>query len=216
MCGAIVLAYSVPTANVAPIKINLIKLHAAYNGGRIISYALLGGIVGMLGMTLSGFEKVAEIVSVLSGVIMIIAGCAMLGILPLPATLSFGRNTFGIGKVHGMLIRGKSTFSKFSLGFLTPVLPCGLLYGMLAKAATAGSAVNGALTMGVFGIGMAPSLMLLGGCTSFFSMKVRKGAEKLAALTIVLMGIILVLRGLHVPFLGFIPLGGLHQSCCQN
>ncbi len=222
MCGAIVLAYStspISFGGAVSLHRNPLALHAAYNGGRILSYALLGAIVGLLGMTLSGFERVAEVVAIVSGAIMIVAGLAMLGVLPFPTTLSFGGNSFGVGKLHGKLIREKSFLSKFSLGFLTPVLPCGLLYAMLAKAAAAGSVANGAMTMAVFGFGMAPSLMLLGGMSSFFSVKMRKRAEMIAAATIILMGVTLVLRGLHVPFLGFVPMGhvgGATPSCCSE
>jgi sulfite exporter TauE/SafE len=220
MCGAIVLAYSMPSAGAVAVSRNPLILHAAYNIGRVLSYALLGAIVGMVGITLSGFERVSEVVAIVSGTIMILAGLAMLGIVPLPTKLSFGGNSVGVGRLHGALIREKSFLSKLSLGFLTPVLPCGLLYAMLAKAAAAGSAMNGAMTMAVFGVGMAPSLMLLGGFTSFFSARVRKGAEMVAAVTIILMGVTLVLRGLHVPFLGFIPMGGTaaseHHSCCSE
>jgi sulfite exporter TauE/SafE len=142
----------------------------------------------------------------------------MLGFLSLPTTLSLSGGA--VNKLHGKLIRGSSFGSKFSLGFLTPFLPCGILYAMLAKAATAGSAVSGALTMGVFGLGMAPSLMMLGGVSSFFSARMRKRAEIIAAATIIFMGIILLLRGLHVPFVSFIPMGGLvageHHSCCSE
>jgi sulfite exporter TauE/SafE len=217
MCGAIVLAYS--TTPLRTSAASGFRFHVAYNGGRVLSYALLGAIVGMVGMTLSGFERVAEIVAIVSGAIMIVAGLAMIGVLPIPTTLSLDGNRLGIGKLHGTLMRGSSFGSKFSLGFLTPFLPCGILYAMLAKAATAGSAVNGALTMGVFGLGMAPSLMMLGGVSSFFSAKMRKGAEMLAAVTIIVMGVILVLRGLHVPFLSFVPMGsvgGVEHSCCSE
>ncbi len=131
----------------------------------------------------------------------------MLGVLPLPAVVSLGGRGSLPVRLHGDLIRRQSYWSKFSLGFLTPVLPCGVLYAMLAKAA-AGSASHGALTMIVFGVGMAPALMLLGSVSSFFSARVRQGADILAAATIILMGVILILRGLHVPFVGLIPTGG--------
>lgn len=218
MCGAIVLAYSTQGERSAGwVRGSRLGLHTAYNGGRILAYTILGALVGLLGMTLSGFERVGEVVAIVSGLIMIVAGLAMLGMLPLPATLSL--NSGGINKLHGKLIRGTSFTSKFSLGLLTPLLPCGILYAMLAKAAASGSALNGAITMGVFGIGMAPSLMLLGGFTSFFSANVRKRAETVAACAIILMGVTLVLRGFHVPFVSFIPMGGEaaggHHSCCE-
>ena len=222
MCGAIVLAYATTSVHhdgASALNYNPIVLHAAYNVGRVFSYALLGALVAMAGATISGLAQVGDIIAIVSGVIMIVAGLAMFGLLPLPTTVSLGSGSLGIAKVHGKLIREKSFLSKFSLGFLTPLLPCGLLYAMLAKAAASGSMLNGALTMGVFGIGMAPSLMLLGSVSSFFSVRMRKGAEMIGAATIILMGIVLVLRGLHVPFLGFIPVGnvgGEKHSCCSE
>jgi len=87
-----------------------------------------------------------------------------------------------------------------------------MLYGMLALAAASRSILEGASTMAVFGIGMTPALFALGSLSSFFSARVRKGAEKLAALSIIFMGVILILRGFHVPFLGIFETRG--NSCC--
>lgn len=222
MCGAIVLAYATtPTRYDGAVALNRnpMGLHAAYNGGRILSYALLGALAGLLGMTLSGFEKVAELVAIASGAVMIVAGLSMLGLLPFRTTLALGGKISWIGRLQGRLLRGRSVSSTFSLGFLTPVLPCGLLYAMLAKAAAAGTVADGALTMAVFGAGMAPSLMLLGGLSSLFTARIRKGAERVASAAILVMGVILVLRGFNVPFLDFVPIGHtgvVAPDCCPK
>jgi uncharacterized protein len=186
----------------------------------VCSSDLLGAAIALLGVTLSGFESVAEVVAVVSGIVMVVAGLAMLGLLPISPRIAItGSGAAGpLTRLTGSLIRGRSAASKFSLGFLTPLLPCGILYAMLAKAAAAGSALDGAVTMGLFAAGMSPSLMALGAFTSFFSAKVRKGAMAFAAATVVLMGVTLILRGFHVPFAGFLPMGtmagGGHQGCC--
>jgi sulfite exporter TauE/SafE len=66
--------------------------------------------------------------------------------------------------------------------------------------------------MAVFALGMTPSLGALGGFSSLFSARLRKGAERLAALSILLMGVVLLLRGLHIPFLGIVEPQG--AACC--
>ena len=204
MCGAIVLAYSAQRPHATAAGTSGWKLHTAYNSGRILSYALLGGIVGFAGMVLTTIEDYASIVSISGGAIMILTGFAMLGIIPLPTKVVLSNGSSCLKRLYTPLLLERTVTSKLLLGFMTPLLPCGLLYAMVVKAATAGNVAGGALTMATFGIGMAPSLMLLGGFSSMFSARMRRGAEKLAALTIVLMGVILVLRGMHVPFLGIL------------
>jgi len=66
--------------------------------------------------------------------------------------------------------------------------------------------------MGVFALGTVPSLGALGGVSAYFSANARRHAERLAAVSIMLMGVVLLLRGFHVPLPGFMePRGG---SCC--
>jgi uncharacterized protein len=217
MCGPIVLAYSVRTIQGASSKSGQAFFHAAYNLGRVLAYALLGALVGFLGMTISWFEQVGEVLAIVSGIIMILGGLAMFGVLPLPKSLSFSAGGGRIWRLHGLLIRDATLRSKFLLGLLTPLLPCGVLYSILAKAAAAGSTMGGALTMAVFAAGTAPALMLLGSASMFFSARVRKGAELVAAAAVVFMGVMLILRGLHVPMFGFIPTGSSeHHSCCDE
>jgi uncharacterized protein len=212
MCGIIVLAYSSQKV-AAQGSAGSWQLHAAYNGGRILSYAVLGGVMGLAGMALATVEDIAPYVSLVGGIVMVIGGIAMLGIVPLPPTITLGGS--GIKKLYTPLLLGTSAKSKLALGLLTPFLPCGVLYAMVVKAATSGSVVHGALTMATFGAGMAPVLMILGSLSSFVSARFRKGAEKFAAITIILMGVILILRGLHVPYLGMLA-GEKHCPECEG
>jgi sulfite exporter TauE/SafE len=46
------------------------------------------------------------------------------------------------------------------LGALTPLLPCGVLYGIAAGALASGSAVRGASLMGAFAVAVVPALAL--------------------------------------------------------
>ena len=91
---------------------------------------------------------------------------------------------------------------------LTPLLPCGILYAMLVKAITAGTAIAGAMTMAVYALGMAPALIMVGSLSSVLSTRLRKNAENVAAVIVILMGITLILRGFHVPYVHWLVGGG--------
>ncbi len=216
MCGAIVIAYSTQYINKVQISpgnqgtaavvskpsvLTTLPLHFIYNGGRVLSYTLLGAGMGYLGGTLVALKNASSYVAIISGSIMVISGIFMLKIIPLPSTKIFDKIGKYTSKPVGKVIRENSLKSKFTLGMLTPLFPCGVLYAMLFKAGATQSVLSGALTMLIYGSGMVPALVLTGTASSFFSSKARNIGDKLAAFTIILMGIILLLRGFGIPFL---------------
>jgi len=214
MCGTIVLAYSMQSqAGMPPVRGGAARgfiLHGAYNGGRVLSYAALGALLSAAGLRLAWVKNAGEALSIASGVVMIVAAIAMLGWVNVP--LRVAPRGGPLARLHARVLRGATPAHTLALGLLTPLLPCGLLYGMLAKAAAAESVGAGALTMAVFALGMTPSLVALGGFSSLFSARFRKGAQRLAALSIMLMGIVLLLRGFHVPLPGIMEPPG--AACC--
>lgn len=82
---------------------------------------------------------------------------------------------------------------------------------MLIKAAATGTLFAGAITMALYSLGMAPALMAVGSVSSILSSRMRKGAEQLAAVTVILLGAILILRGFRVPYLAWL-LGAGHSG----
>ena len=217
MCGAVVLAYSTQVqAGVrtrgSRVAAEILR-HGTYNGGRVLSYAALGALLSAAGLRLVWVKNAGDYVSIAAGIVMVLAGVAMLGWLRIPARISLGGGSPLATRLHARLLRGGSPGRTLALGLLTPLLPCGMLYGMLAKAAAAETIGGGALTMALFALGMTPSLSALGGFSSLFSTRMRRGAERLAAVSMVLMGIVLLLRGLHIPFLGIVEPQG--ADCCR-
>ena len=216
MCGAVVLAYSTQVQTGLPtwrsrVTAGILR-HGTYNGGRVLSYAALGALLSAAGLRLVWVRSAGDYLSIAAGAVMVVAGVAMLGWLRLPSRISLGGSGGLVTRLHARLLRGASPVNTLALGLLTPLLPCGMLYGMLAKAAAAETVGAGALTMAVFALGMTPSLSALGGFSSLFSARMRKGAERLAAASIILMGLVLLLRGLHIPFLGIVEPQG--AACC--
>ena len=201
MCGAIVLTFSAQPATMKSwLSVNAL-LQLLYNGGRVVAYMVIGALIGVAGMTFGAMRMAGEVISIAGGVIMVFGGAAMLGILPLPSSLTLFHTQGPVLKLQSLLLRKRTKGSALAMGLLTPLLPCGILYAMLAKAAATQSMVHGALTMGMFALGTVPALFALGAMSSVISARMRKRAEQLAAVTIMLMGAILILRGLHVAFL---------------
>ena len=197
MCGPIVLSYSV-AANAAKGRRSFLGLHLAYNAGRSVTYMLLGIIAGLAGGAmgwvgqLAGIQNVAAIVA---GAAMILTAIAMLGFTPglrdwggfaLPARFL---------RPAGRLIAAPHPIAKFTLGLMMGFLPCGLIYAALMKAIGTASPVEGALTMLAFALGTSTALVVVGLGSSAATMKVARWGTTVSAVTVLIMGLLLIARG---------------------
>ena len=143
---------------------------------------------------------------------MLIAGLVMLGALPAAQTL--GKNFL---RVSSTFIRPLSRFlssasvgHRFVLGLLLGFLPCGLVYAALLRALATGSALWGAATMAAFGAGTCGALLAVGIFSSAIRSRVNRWGTQLAAVSVMAMGILLIVRG-AMP--GMLP--GAHLHGCH-
>ena len=202
MCGAIVLAYSLQNRTGTTSPGFSVPPHLVYNGGRVLSYTLIGILLGMVGGGIYDLRTVGHWFSICLGVVLVLSGIFALKIIPqihLPGDINFTATTNNIfyrlfRATFGRLLTAGTYRSQFLIGFITPLLPCGILYAMFLKAAGTGDAFSGGLTMMMFGLGIVPSLFIVGITSSFFGAKSRKIGEALAAITIIIMGIMLIMR----------------------
>ncbi|MEW6510494.1 MAG: sulfite exporter TauE/SafE family protein [Bacteroidota bacterium] len=205
MCGAIVLAYSTAggTGATQAGVVASLPSHLAYNGGRVLAYVLIGGLAGAVGGIIGSLEWVGNWFALVAGIVMTVAGLLMLGLVPRLGIMSDGEQGW-FRRLHlqsvANLLALRSLESRFYIGLLTPFLPCGLLYSMFLRAAAAGSATGGALTMLLFGAGIVPALVVTGLVSAYVGVRLRYYATKLAAVTVLLMGITMIMRGTGVPF----------------
>jgi Uncharacterized conserved protein len=189
-----------------------------YNFGRVLSYVFVGAVLGAVGGGFSGLQSAGEWFSTVVGALLIVSGIWMMRIFPwmgFTREISFTaeKKSFLLNlytKTYGVLLASPTIESKFYIGLLTPLLPCGLLYSAFIIAAASGSAVNGAVTMALFGSGIVPSLIIIGFVSTFFKFKLRLLGDKLAAITIVLMGVMMLMRGLGLP-LPWMMMGNTHH-----
>ncbi|MBI4892441.1 MAG: sulfite exporter TauE/SafE family protein [Acidobacteria bacterium] len=194
MCGPIVLSYSLAGRGGA-------VSHLAYNLGRIASYMLLGAIAGAAGNAvgvmgrLAGFERTTAIVA---GALMVVAGILMSGILPKSGLVRIEKiGVAGFFKRSlGRLFSSPHPLSRLALGAIFGFLPCGLLYAAVLQAVATGSALSGALSMGAFGLGTAAALLAIGLFSTSLGARLGRWNMALASVSVVLMGALLLWRGL--------------------
>lgn len=198
MCGPIVLSYSLPLGSRTISQ--QVSAHLAYNFGRIITYTILGAIAGFLGTTIGFVGQLAgleNIVAIVSGFLMVFAGLLMLDLLPSKGLQKYNPllYTSKFLKPLGSKITSPTVSSKFTLGLILGYLPCGLIYAALLKSMATGSVVSGALTMTAFGLGTAFSLLAIGIFSTAFSLKLSRWGSKLASVSVLILGLFLVYRG---------------------
>lgn len=163
MCGAFVCTYVGTRGDIGSGALP----HAAYHGGRLVSYTLLGAAAGTLGAgvewigSLAGFQRAATIVA---GILMVAWAATAIA-----AAAGFRLRTSApawIPRALGSAIAKVRSVPPATragvIGLLTTILPCGWLYVFVATAGATGSALGGATVMAVFWIGTVPALLAVG------------------------------------------------------
>lgn len=128
-----------------------------YQLGRLGGYGLVGGLLGTLG----GGATLLLQTSLLPVAPWILVATLMVAALDLGGRLpAIPGLTQTMRRAAGWTQKLPPTARATSLGALTPLLPCGLLYGAFAASLAAGSFGAGALALSAFGAGAVPALVL--------------------------------------------------------
>lgn len=190
MCGGINLAQSVNSTDKvsSPFVPNIL-----YNLGRVISYTVIGGIVGGVGSIINPGGGFRGIVAVFAGVFMIIMGLNMLNIFPW-----LRRFNLKMPKFISKKINRKKSSSKSSLyiGLLNGLMPCGPLQSMQLYALSTGSIITGAFSMFLFSLGTVPLMFILGALSSKINKKFTEKMLSICAVLVVILGVGMLNNGL--------------------
>ncbi len=199
MCGPIVLAYSLPMGPAAG-RARLVISHLAYNGGRIVTYVVLGIVAGFAGGTVSLLGRltgIANAAAIGAGVLLIVSGVAMFGVLP--GTQRFAAASISIVarfvRPLAHLFSSSRPGSKAGLGLALGFLPCGLSYVALLKAMATASPMGGALTMFGFGLGTGGTLLVVGLFSSTLGRVLAPWRRTFVAAAVTIMGLLVLWRG---------------------
>lgn len=176
--------------------------HLLYNSGRLVSYAFLGALAGLLGAHILSADGGSWAVAgqrglaVVAGVLMMVMALQLLGVLQrlhIPAVA-----TPGIGALRGVL-QAPGAGAPLAFGVFNGFLPCPLVYAFVALAAAAADPLRGALLMIVFGLGTFPAMLLTGGLGAWLRYGWRLRGVRIAGVFILVLGAITLARGLIDP-----------------
>ncbi len=170
-----------------------------YHGGRLLSYALIGGGFGLLGSTtrLAGQELLIQGgLSLVVGLLMALLGLGLGGWLPTKRLLENVRLSDFVGGRLRRLLCKRGVLARLSMGIGNGLLPCGPVYAVAIGGMAAGSAWRGALVMLLFGAGTVPVLLALGLGAGRLSPRLQGRFNRIGALLVIVIGLQLLLRGL--------------------
>ncbi|MBQ9155819.1 MAG: sulfite exporter TauE/SafE family protein [Eubacterium sp.] len=182
MCGGINLAQSTTAARRDH---KIFRSNVSYQAGRVISYTIIGAIVGGVGSVLRLNGLVRGFLPILAGMVMIIMALNMLGLFRSLHSLTFHLPAGVYGRVIGWF-GGQSSFV---IGLLNGLMPCGPLQSMQLYALTAGSAIRGALSMLLFGAGTVPLMLGFGYLAGSLNRRFSRYMLTVSAFLIFIMGI---------------------------
>ena len=212
MCGGIVTALSLSGSGQRGGPL----FHLLYNSGRLLTYGLIGLLVGWLGSLMAyttAFEGVTLWLLVSSDLFIIVLGLGTAGafrrlnIMQLEFRGPLKTLTAAVSRLR-MLPHG---FAALPLGLIFGFLPCGFLYAMAITAAQTASPVKSSLVMIFFGLGTAPALFIFGSAAQWLSSGARGWMLRGAGLMVVLMGLVNLAR--HLQIIGLIPGGSAGCFC---
>lgn len=193
MCGPIAMAIPVNRTNNWTIASGAFQ----YNLGRIITYSILGALIGTIGITINTFG-ILQWLSIIAGVGLILfawrkhfqrlfsAKIPTLGIQPF------------LNKRLGKVIKSKSPFKLVLLGTLNGLLPCGMVFVALGNAILTGDIVLSALAMLAFGIGTLPAMIAVTFMANKINTKARQKMNKIVPYMLTIVGLLIILRGMNL------------------
>ena len=193
MCGPIAMAIPINRKSNWSILIGIFQ----YNGGRILTYAILGALIGTIGITIETFGFL-QWLSIIAGVFMILFAWRKWISIKLDAKFPMlGVQTL-ISKGLGKVLTSNSPFKLSLLGMLNGFLPCGMVYVALMNALLAGNPINSAYGMMAFGLGTLPSMIAVGFAANRINSNVRQKLNKVVPYLLTVVGTLIILRGMNL------------------
>lgn len=186
--GGLVLSLS---AKISQDNISDKKTFLLFHVGRLVSFAILGGLLGLLGSAIGINFTLTAILGIITSIIMLLLGFNLIGVFKKnKITLNSGIFNFFRKIEH-------KTLTPLIIGFATFFLPCGFTQSMQFVALSSGSFTSGLLIMFAFALGTLPVLLLLSfGSASFAHSKYAPIFFKSAGVVVLGLGLFALLSGL--------------------
>jgi len=194
MCGPIALSMGLTRYQ----QTNFYLQNITYQLGRIVTYSLLGAILGIVGegFEMAGFQR---ILTIIIGILLIIMSLFSFGKRDFASKIPFINKILLKLKINLGAILQKSDYrSRFITGLLNGFLPCGMVYMALTASMVSGGVLQGAIFMGLFGLGTFPFMFAVVLFGNIMSHAFRIKILKIIPVFMVILGGLFVLRGMEI------------------
>lgn len=215
MCGPLVMA--LPILHLNPIQKTLATF--LYHLGKIMTYGLLGIVVGLFGKQIP-FYNVQQHLSILIGGLMLLYVLWVFYLHP--------KRKIGFIKIDWIqkpifsalskLLKQNRVSTFFLIGLLNGLLPCGMIYLALGSAWANQSVLQSGLFMVLFGLGTLPALLLVAFGGQLMGLAFRQRIQKALPYMLFSMGVLLILRGMNlgIPYISPMIENGASVAACHN
>lgn len=201
MCGGINLSQCVPQgcadAGRSGMAATLMPAFL-YNLGRVISYTVIGFLLGLAGFLIGGGGQVGlptllqGILKLIAGAFMVVMGINMLGLFPWLRTLTPRLPGFLAAKLGTQKAKAGRPLA---VGLLNGLMPCGPLQAMQIVALASGDPFAGALSMFLFSLGTVPLMLGLGSIVAALGKRFTQAVMQAGAVLVAVLGLAMLSQG---------------------
>ncbi len=195
MCGGFVMAYSTSAVKSEKLKVKNHHLHIQYNLGRLISYTVIGGILGGFGSFFGINPNFSGTLLLIAAIFMVMMGLGLATGIKWLDKIKLQTPDF-IAKIIFRNRQDREPKGPFVIGLLTGFMPCGPLQAMQLYALSTGDWLQGALAMGVYALGTIPLLFGFGSFVSMLTASRMKQLLKISGIIVIILGLFTFSRAL--------------------
>lgn len=195
MCGPI--ALSLPYRGHSQYRLHAVWNVTLYNIGRVVSYSLLGLVIGLFGkgFFLAGLQSW---LSIAIGVFLLIVALFSINIEQQLLRLQWMfRLNYWVKMQLGRLLRQDGHLNLLGIGMLNGLLPCGLVYVAIVGALSTGNFIDSSLYMIGFGLGTIPLMLSAALGVQFIGLSWRRRFRQAMPFFLAAFGVFFLLRGIQ-------------------
>ncbi|HMQ84049.1 MAG TPA: sulfite exporter TauE/SafE family protein [Saprospiraceae bacterium] len=195
MCGPI--ALSLPYQGQRKYHWHAVWNVTLYNIGRVISYSLLGLVIGLFGkgFFLAGLQSW---LSIAIGIFLLVVALFSINVEQQLLRLNWMFRLNHWVKIQlGHLLRQPGHFNLLGIGLLNGLLPCGLVYVAIVGALSTGNFIDSSLYMIGFGLGTIPLMLSAALGAQLIGLGWRRRLRRVMPFFLVAFAVLFLLRGMQ-------------------
>lgn len=195
--GAVIISFAAKYKSKGTFYEANIKPHLMFHVGRLVTFFILGGLLGIIGSWVNFSGQFMGVFTVLIAIVLAWLGLNILGVVPSLSTIGI-RMPKGMTSHWSNLKKSDHPLAPIILGGFTFFLPCGFTQSMQLFAVSSGSFWAGGWTLFLFALGTVPILLTLGGAASRFSHDKSVVFKKVIGFIVILFALYTLSSGLAI------------------